>query len=108
LQQQYAPRLRHGLYDQNARHDGLAGEMALKEAFIDGDVLYSYNPLPSFHFFDGIDQQKWIAMWENLLDPVTVEDHRCPQISVLFPRAGYSRMFPHRAIRRFYTKQERF
>src|SRR5580658_8435839 len=82
--------------------------MALKEAFIDANILYSNNSLPSFHFFDGIDQQKWIAMRKNLLDPVNVEDHRFPQgLSLCVIGAGHSGTFLYRAIERFYTKHQR-
>src|ERR1700731_903984 len=82
--------------------------MALKEAFINANVLYSNNSLPSFHFFDCIDQQEWIAMRKNLLDPGNVEDHRCPQsFSLLAIGEGYSGLFLYRTIERFYTKHIR-
>ena len=58
LQQQQAARLRHGLDDQHARHDRLAGKMPLEIAFIDGDILDSDNALPLFHFFNGVNQQE--------------------------------------------------
>src|ERR1700689_1004657 len=85
LKQQYSPRLCHGLNNQHTWHDRLVGKMALKETLIDANVFYSNNSLPSLHFFDCIDQQEWIAVRENLLDPGNVEDHRCPQsFSLLF------------------------
>src|ERR1700732_4930187 len=82
--------------------------MPLKEALVDAHVLYSNNPLPSFHFFDRIDQQEWIAVGENLLDPGNVEDHRCPQSSsVLVMGEGYRGLFLRRTIGQFYTKHIR-
>jgi len=82
--------------------------MALKEAFINANVLYSNNSLPSFHFFDCVDQQEWIAVRENLLDPGNVEDHRCPQsFSLLVIGEGYSGLFLYRTIEQFYTKRIR-
>ena len=82
--------------------------MTLKESLVDANVLYSNNSLPSFHFFDCIDQQEWIAVRENLLDPGNVEDHRCPQSSsLLVIGEGYSGLFLCRTIGQFYTKHIR-
>ena len=44
--------------------------MALKEAFVDGDVFDSDDALHAFHLFDGVHQQKGIAVRQDFLDPV--------------------------------------
>ena len=54
---------------------GLPGKMPLKIAFVDGDVLDSHNALPSFHFFNGVDQKERIAMRQDFLYLVDVEEH---------------------------------
>jgi hypothetical protein len=50
--------------------------MSLEEILVDGDVLDSHNALLWFHFFNGVHQKERVAMWQDLLDPYTVEDHR--------------------------------
>src|ERR1700726_4419622 len=65
LQQKQASGLRHGFDDENAGHDGFTGKMSLKEIFVDGDVLDSDDVLPAFHFFDGVDEKKRIAVRED-------------------------------------------
>jgi hypothetical protein len=48
----------------------------LEEILVDGDVLDSHNALLWFHFFNGVHQKEGVAVWQDLLDAYTVEDHR--------------------------------
>ena len=42
----YRPDLRHRLYDEDARHDRIIGEVPLEERLVLGDVLYPDGPDP--------------------------------------------------------------
>ena len=80
LQQKQAAGLGHGFDDEDAGHDGFAGKMSLKEMFVDSDVLDSDDVLPAFHFFDGVDEKKRVAVREDGLDGVDVENHCWPRV----------------------------
>ena len=90
--QEQTTHLGHGFDDQNARHDWLAGEMALKKVFVDRDVFNSDDALLSFHFFDSIHEEKWVAVREDFLDPDAVEDHDlAPEWNTSIASAGAQR-----------------
>src|SRR5208337_2758671 len=59
---QHASGLPHGLYNEDARHDRLGGEMPLEKGFVDRHIFYPDNPLALFQFYDAIDKQKGISM----------------------------------------------
>jgi hypothetical protein len=65
---QAAAGLGHGLYDQDAGHDRMAGEMALKERLVDRNVLEADYAGGALDFDDAIDEEKWVAMGERLED----------------------------------------
>jgi hypothetical protein len=75
-EQQQASGLCHGLYDQHTRHDRPAGKVTGEEIFIDCDVLHTHNALQPLHFQYCVHHQERVAVRENLLDPVGIEDHR--------------------------------
>ena len=50
--------------------------MSLKIALIDADVLHADNALEPLHFQDGIYHQEGIAVRQDLLDAVGVQNHR--------------------------------
>jgi hypothetical protein len=66
--------------NQDTGHYGFAWKMTLKEVFVNGDVLDSDDTLLWFHFFDGVDEKKGIAVRKNFLDPNAVEDHCAPLV----------------------------
>src|SRR5580704_13856574 len=78
VEEQKAGRLRHGFQNQDAGHNRIAGKMALKEMFVDGDVFDSDDMLFSFHFLDHVDEKKWIAVRKDGLNRVDVENHWWP------------------------------
>src|SRR5690606_23197996 len=59
-------RLREALDDENARHDGVAREVALEEWLVDGHVLEPDGGLVAIHVEDAIDQEERIAMRQQL------------------------------------------
>jgi hypothetical protein len=54
--------LGHRLHHQNAGHDGIAGEMALKERLVDGDIFDRHQPPGRLEFDDPVDEQKRVAV----------------------------------------------
>ena len=74
IEQKEAAGLRHGLNDQDARHDGMAGEMAREEGLVDGHVLERYHAFPRFHPDYPVDKQKGISMGEDAQDVLDFED----------------------------------
>src|ERR1700739_2301930 len=72
-QQQRSASLRNCFHDQNARHDRQPGKVPHKERLVDGDVLDGNDPFPALQFEDAVNEQKRVAVWQNLQDLVDVE-----------------------------------
>jgi hypothetical protein len=62
LEGEHAGRLRHGLDDQHARHDGTAGEMPLEKRLVERHVLERHDLAAGRVLENTIDQQERIAM----------------------------------------------
>src|SRR6266571_4490212 len=75
-QQEDGPHLGHRLDDQDARHDRVAGEVALEERLVEGDVLDADHALPLLDLQDPIDQEERVAVREDLQDPPDVHHGR--------------------------------
>jgi hypothetical protein len=73
LQQQDAAGLGHRLHHQHAGHDRIAGEVAVEERFVDGDVLDGHDPLGALELDDAVDQQKRIAVGQKFHDLPNVQ-----------------------------------
>src|ERR1700693_5524925 len=72
-QQQRPARLRDGFYNQHARHYGQPGKVSHKKGFVDGDILDGNNALPALQIQHAIDQEKGIAVRQDLQNLVDVE-----------------------------------
>src|SRR6202140_274740 len=72
-QQQRPAGLRDGFYNQHARHDGQPRKVSHKKWFVDGDILDSNNALPALQIQHTIDQEKGIAVRQNLQNLVDIE-----------------------------------
>lgn len=70
---EHARDLRHRFDDQNAGHDGVARKMADKERFIDRDVLDA-DDSHVLKLENAINEQKRIAMREDFLDRLNIEN----------------------------------
>ena len=63
IQQQQKPtRLRHGLENKDARHDGLSRKMSLEVIFIYRNILDADDALEAFHLENCVHHEKWIAV----------------------------------------------
>ena len=85
-QQQCSARLRNRLDDQNSRHDWQAGKVSLNKWLIDRNVLDRHNSLLALEINYTVNQQKRIAMRQNLENVVNI------QPNVLRPRRGSFRI----------------
>src|SRR5579863_106536 len=74
-QQEQTARLRHRLDDQYTRHNRLAREVPLKKLLVDRHVLHADNALQALHLQNSIDHQKRIAMRQQFLNFVHVQNH---------------------------------
>src|SRR5215471_3179132 len=75
-EQKDAAGLRHGFNDQHTRHDGASGKVADEVRLVDADVLDRHNTFRAHDLGHSIDQQKWIAMRQDLENLVNVESCR--------------------------------
>src|SRR5215213_5060872 len=62
----YRPDLRHRLYDEDARHDRIIGEVPLEERLVLGHVLYPDGPDPRLELDDSVNQQERVAVRDEL------------------------------------------
>lgn len=62
---QYPPHLSHAFQNQNAGHDRVSGEMALKERLVDADVFQPHGPISQFQLDNSIDQDKGVTMGQK-------------------------------------------
>jgi len=72
-EQQRAPGLCNGLYNQHAWHDGQARKMSIEERFVDGDILDGHYALFALQLQHAVNEQKGITVRQNLQDVVNVE-----------------------------------
>src|SRR5215204_3869046 len=66
--------LRHRLDDEDAGHDGRAGEVSLKEMFVDRHLLDPDDTHALRQLDDAIDEQERVTVRQNLLDGAGVEN----------------------------------
>ena len=71
-----ARRLRHSLDQEHAGHQRPAGKMSLKERLIEADVLQPDARLVAADALDAIDQEKWIAMRQQVQNLLRIERGR--------------------------------
>jgi len=64
--------LGHGFHHQHAGHDGKTGEVALEERLVDGHVLDGYHALGGLELDDAVEQQKRIAVGQEIHDLLDV------------------------------------
>jgi len=62
LGEEQAGELCHCLDNQDARHNGRAGEVALEEVLVEGYVFYALYEAVAFKLDYLVNQQKWISM----------------------------------------------
>ena len=55
---QDAPHLGHGLGDEDAGHDGAAGEMPLEKGLINGDIFQPHHAFAHLQTGDAVHQEK--------------------------------------------------
>src|SRR5215212_7887554 len=67
------PDLRHRLQDEDAGHDGRAGEVALEEVLVDRHLLDPDDAHPLRQLDDAVNEQERVAVRQNLLDGAGVE-----------------------------------
>ena len=73
-QRQYCATLCQCFYDKHARHDRRAWKVALKEGFVDCYLLNANDSLKRDKLNDPINEQKWVAVWQVLLNSTSVEN----------------------------------
>ena len=61
--------------------------MAHKKRFVHGYVLETDNAFVGFELQDAVHQEKWWAVWENLLYLIDIEGHWAPWGSLALPFA---------------------
>jgi hypothetical protein len=67
-QSEHSGHLRHRFENEHAGHDGMAGKVTLKMLFVGRHILHADAAMSRFQFDNAIDQQKRIAMRQNLAD----------------------------------------
>ncbi len=75
LEAQNTRRLCHRLDDQYTGHDGVPGEMAIKERLIAGHVLVGHNRFTQLQLGDPVYQQKRVAMGKVFTNFVYIHYH---------------------------------
>jgi len=73
-QSQHGANLGQCLDDEDAGHHRRAGKVPLKEWFVNAHLLDADDTHARDQLDDAVDQQKWITMWEQLLDCLGVEN----------------------------------
>ena len=73
LEHQNARDLRYGFHLEHARHDGVTGEMALEERFVDRDGFLADRLELAVEFQDAVDEQERVAVRQDLHDLVDIE-----------------------------------
>src|SRR5690606_28565723 len=73
LETEQAGCLRHGLDDQDTRHDRMLGKMTIEKRLVDSDILVGTNALV-FHIerYHAIHQQKRVTVWQVFANFVDV------------------------------------
>src|SRR5687767_8374162 len=66
--------LRHRLDDEDAGHDGRAGEVALKEVLVDRHLLDPDDAHPAGQLDDAVHEQERVAVRQDLLNGAGVEN----------------------------------
>ena len=76
MQHQQAASLRQSFNDQHAGHHRDAGEMPLKERFIETDALMRLDVFPVHDLVDPVHEQEWITVGEKLQNLADVKRGR--------------------------------